>query len=291
MVWLPLVILTAFFESVKDALSKRSLQDIDEYIVTWSLSVFTVLFLLPVLFITGIPTIQSQFWTALVGGGLLNTIALLLYIKAINSSDLSLTVPIVNFTPLFLLLTAPVMVHEYFTLADFVGILLILIGSYVLNFKEKRKGYLAPFKAILREKGPKFMLGVAFCWSITSNFDKIGVQSSSPIFWLVALFTFISLAMLPVILYKSSNSFRRIKNSLGTLLPIGLFNALALICHMTALNFTLVVHVISIKRTSSLISVLFGWLIFKEKGIKERLVGAVIMLLGVVLIAWSSVNT
>jgi uncharacterized membrane protein len=45
-----------------------------------------------------------------------------------------------------------------------------------------------------------------------------------------------------------------------------------------------VAYVISIKRTSVIISILFGYLIFKEKGIKERLLGAVIMVIGVLFI-------
>ena len=56
---------------------------------------------------------------------------------------------------------------------------------------------------------------------------------------------------------------------------------------MTAISLTLVTYVIAIKRTSVIMSVLWGAIIFKEKGIKERLVGAVIMVLGVVLIVLS----
>ncbi|MGZ7066894.1 MAG: hypothetical protein ACXVHT_01170 [Methanobacterium sp.] len=46
-------------------------------------------------------------------------------------------------------------------------------------------------------------------------------------------------------------------------------------------------YVIAIKRTSTIMSVLFGSLIFKEKGIKGRLLGAGIMVLGVILITLS----
>jgi uncharacterized membrane protein len=53
---------------------------------------------------------------------------------------------------------------------------------------------------------------------------------------------------------------------------------------MTALSMTLVVHVISIKRMSALIGVLFGYFVFKEQGIQERLAGAVMMILGVLAI-------
>ena len=71
------------------------------------------------------------------------------------------------------------------------------------------------------------------------------------------------------------------------MLLVGFFMALVMIFHMTAISLTLVTYVIAIKRTSVIMSVLWGAIIFKEKGIKERLVGAVIMVLGVVLIVLS----
>ena len=51
------------------------------------------------------------------------------------------------------------------------------------------------------------------------------------------------------------------------------------------LHLTLVAYVSSIKRISVLISVIFGYLFFKEKGIVGRFIGAAIMVLGVILIS------
>lgn len=285
MFWLLLALSTAFFEAVKDVFSKSGLRNIDEYVLTWCLSVFTVLFLFPVLLVIGIPSLQPNFWIALVVGGSLNTIAFLLYVKAIKQSDLSITLPIVNFTPLFLLLTSPLIVHESLTLLDFCGSLLIIAGSYVLNLKNRRDGYLAPFRSLICEPGPKLMLVVALIWSFTSAVDKVGVQNSSPLFWAISLYSFVGLALPPIMVYKSPSYFRHITRNLKALLPIGFFNAIAIFCQMNALTMTLVVNVISVKRTSTLIGALFGFLVFQERGIRQRLLGAVIMVLGVILIA------
>jgi uncharacterized membrane protein len=53
---------------------------------------------------------------------------------------------------------------------------------------------------------------------------------------------------------------------------------------MIAISMTLVAYLISIKRTSAVISVLLGSLIFKEKGLKERILGSILMILGVLFI-------
>ena len=282
--WLILASLSAFFEAVKDVVSKHNLKANDEYVVTWSLTFFTAAFLTPLLFIIEIPPLNQQFWIALLIGGIMNAVIALLYIKAIKLSDLSLAVPLVALTPLFMLLTSPLIVGEYPNFFDGIGVFLIVMGSYLLNIKEKSQGYLAPFKALLHQPGSKLMLLVAFLWSITTNFDKIGVQNSSPIFWVFALLTTMSVLLLPVLLHKTSNPKRQIIQYLPMLMATGFFNALGVICQMQALTMTLVVQVIALKRTSVLMGVLFGHFIFKEKDIQERFLGAAIMMGGVLFI-------
>lgn len=282
--WLILASLSAFFEAVKDVVSKHNLKANDEYVVTWSLTFFTAVFLTPLLFIIEIPPLNQQFWIALLIGGIMNAVIALLYIKAIKLSDLSLAVPLVALTPLFMLLTSPLIVGEYPNFFDGIGVFLIVIGSYLLNIKEKSQGYLAPFKALLHQPGSKLMLLVAFLWSITTNFDKIGVQNSSPIFWVFALLTSMSVLLLPVLLHKTSNPKRQIIQYLPMLMATGFFNALGVIFQMQALTMTLVVQVIALKRTSVLMGVLFGHFIFKEKDIQERFLGAAIMMGGVLFI-------
>jgi uncharacterized membrane protein len=204
--------------------------------------------------------------------------------RAIKLSDLSITIPMVTFTPLFMLITSPIIVGEFPNIYGIMGIILIVAGSYILNFKEKRKGYLAPFKALVREKGPRLMLLVAFIWSITANFDKVGIENSSAFFWPVAVNAFITIGFIPVVLIKSKGKTHQITKNYKTLLPIGLFHGLMIVFQMIAVSLTLVAYVISIKRTSAALSVVFGSLFFKEKGLKERLLGSFIMIAGVVLI-------
>ncbi len=284
MYWILFSFITAISESLKDVFSKKSLRKIDEYIVAWSLRFFSLPFLLPLLFFIDVPSLNQSFYLMLLLSGSLNILATILYMKAIKESDLSSTVPFVAFTPLFLLVISPFVLNEFPGVFGFIGVLLIIFGSYILNIKQSSDGLLKPFKSILKERGPRLMLFVALIWSISSSFDKIGVQNSSPIFWTIAMNSFISIVMFPLVVYKSSKIFLQLKNNFKKLLPIGIFSSLTLVSQMTAINMTLVTNVISIKRNSSIFSVLFGYLIFREKNIKNRLLGAIIMIAGVVFI-------
>lgn len=283
--WFILSLFTAIADATKDIFSKKGLKNLDEYLVAWGLRFFALPFLLPLLFFIDIPQIDSQFWQTLISWGLLITLTSILYMKAIKISPLSLTVPMSTFTPLFLLLTSPFMIKEFPDITGIVGVLLIVSGAYLLNIQEmKKEDLLKPFKALIRERGSLLMLLVAFIWSITSNFDKIGVLHSSPIFWIISGHIFTSLTLSIIIFLKRKSIRTQIIPNIKALLPVGLFSAIALIFQMTAIKMTLVAYVISIKRVSVIFSSLYGFFVLKESFLKTRLLGILIMVLGVLFI-------
>ena len=289
MLWIILAFLAAFFNSIKGVFSKKSVKNIDEYIVAWALRFFTSLFLLVAFLFIEIPETGDRYLMALLISGSVNVVTTVLAMKALKYSDLSIVAPIATLTPLFLLIISPLIIGEVPTIFGLFGVLLIVFGSYMLNIKKKKDGYFAPFKALLKERGALLMLLVAFLWSISSSFDKIGVQNSAPIFWAISVNAFVTLILFPVALFrlrklKSSFTNRKLFRGLKTLIPMGIATALMLACQMTAINMALVIYVSSIREASAIISVLFGYFIFKEKNIKERLIGSAIMIVGVLFI-------
>lgn len=280
-------LLSALFESLKDVSSKMGLKDMDEYLVTWAFGFFALPFLvLPFIFIS-IPSLGGQYWIALLVDGALNVLATILQLRAIKKSDLSLTIPLLAFTPLFLLIMSPLILGQFPTLLGVIGVILIVIGSYVLNIKKRDSGYLAPFKAMLEQRGPRLMLYAAFLLSITSSIDKIGVLNSSPLFWAVSVHSFTTITLAPVIIRELNHHLKLTNPDIRLLFAVGFFSALAIVTQYIAITTLLVPYVIAIKRTSTIMSVLFGYLIFKEKGIKGRLLGAAIMVMGVIFITIS----
>lgn len=279
--------MTAFSESLKDLFGKLGLGHFNEYFIAWALMAFAIPFLLPVLFFIDIPELNSGYYWALVAGGVLNAYSILLYMRAIRVSDLSVTIPMITFTPLFLLVTSPFMLGEFPSLLGIFGVLLIVFGSYMLNIKQRGQGFWTPFKALVVDPGPRIMLFVAFIWSFTSNIDKIGVVNSSPMFWSITLPCFVAIALFPFMLKLSNHKKGQVYKQLKFLIPLGFFNALTLVTQMIAINIAFVAYVISIKRGSAILSVLWGHFFLGEKGLRERLVGVIIMVAGVFLISVS----
>lgn len=285
--WFPSAFLTALFESFSNVLGKRGAQKINTLSAAWSAKFFSIFIILPIAMINNffIPT-HTTFWIALFATSSLNTITSILFIKAIKDSPLSLTLPIVTFTPAFLLITSPLIVGEFPAPLGILGVLLVFAGSYILNLSKRVHGPFEPILSIFRQEGPRLMFIVAFIWSISSNIDKIGVKNSNP--FIFSLFNALTvMVFLTFVLRMRGVSLMAVFKNSKILAPIGITSGLTHVFQMIAISQTLVPYVISVKRLSTFFGALWGYFFFKEKDIKERLLGTVIMIAGVVLITLS----
>src|SRR3989344_9348340 len=111
--WFLFAISCSIFEALKDVFSKKSLVHVDEYILLWFSRVVNVLFLLPFLFFFPLPRFEGQLLLALFVSGSINVVAVLLYFKAIKFGELSNVLPMLTFSPLFLLITSPLILGEF----------------------------------------------------------------------------------------------------------------------------------------------------------------------------------
>jgi len=247
---------------------------------------FSLFFVVPLLFFVEIPPLDFVFWQIFLINGIIVSLAFILYMRAIKISPLSITIPMLAFSPLFLLVTSPLILGEFPSLFGLMGILLIVLGTYVLSIKDARKGFLEPFKALFKEKGALLMLISAFLFSLGSNFSKIAVQHSSPIVYAVMHAILLSCLLFPVSLIKSDKSLANIKANLTKLFAIGLFHALIVISALIAMEMVIVPYLISVRRTAIIFSTLYGYFFFNEKRIIERLSGAVIMMFGILIISF-----
>ena len=285
--WFYFALLAAISESLKDLCSKRGLRSVSPQLAALAASATPIPFLLTILLSTGsMPALGPQYVSALLLGGTLNVLALFQFMRALQSSDMSLAIPFTSFTPIFLLVTSPLLVNDVPKIQDLVGILCIVAGAYSLQIQSTHQGWLAPFLAMISHPGPRRMLSVALIYSFSSNFDKIGVQNSSPLFWSLSITTMMTIGFLFMLRATPRPTIPApLTPILGILFAIGLFQAMGLYFHNTALDLGSVPSVIAIKRTSILFAVLWGILFLQERQGKERLTGAVLMILGIGILA------
>lgn len=285
MTWVALMISAAFLQAVKDAFLKRAMNDVDVLTATWSYCLVTSVLLAGLLPGTGFPVTGARFWWLALVSGVFGGLNLVLYITAVRASDLSITLPMLALSPLFMLLTSPVMIGEFPDPAGLGGIMLIVAGSYTLNIRRLSHGVFAPFQALLDNKGARLMLLVSFLWSLFANVDRMGIDVSAPIPWVFSTYFATTLFLTPLVLWRTVRPLAQIRRHPGKIAAAGLCEAVSLAFQMYALTMTLVPYVIAVKRLSAVFGVLIGAFVFKEQGLSERLFGAALMVAGVFFIA------
>lgn len=286
MLWLSLALLAALSESLKDLFSKQGMRHVQPHVAALAASAIAFPILLSFFLLTDeFPILGPRYGSTLIWGGFLNVIAFIQFMRALQASDLSLTIPFITFTPIFLLFTSPWLVGEFPGLWGLIGILLIVGGSYIISIQESPINFMDPFLAIMKEPGPRRMLSVAVIYSLTSNLDKIGVQHSSPLFWSLSINTFmvVSLLIIFLVLPKPKTT-RKHPFQFPLMILIGLFSATTLITHNMALHLASVPAVIAIKRTSALFAVLWGFFVLGEINVRQRIIGAMLMVTGIALV-------
>jgi len=281
--WIIFALLNPISDATRNIFSKKASLRVDPLLVAWFNNLIPLIAFTPVIFFITFK-FNSSFWESIIISGTLNIAGTILYHRAISKGDISKVVPLLSFTPFFLLFLSPLIVNEFPDFTGAVGTILIVIGSYLLNINLKKEGIFSPIKSLVKDKGNRYMLLVSFLMSISANFDKVGIVSSSVFQYTFIVNLYICLGITLIALIKRKLNFKEIKLEGLNLSLVGVFTSLAYFLHMTAISLTLVVYVVSLKRTAGMITVIYGAVFFKEQNIKNRLTGSIIMFVGVLLI-------
>lgn len=282
--WLFLSLLSAFTQATVDAFTKKALRGADFYMVAWLRNLLAVPFLLVALYFVPVPRLDPTFYWAVGLAMPLEVVATLLYIRAIEVSPLSLTMPFLALTPLYLLVTSYVMLGEVPSHAGLAGVFLLCAGAYLLNAHTLRTGGIfAPFRAVRREKGSMMMMAVAAIFAVTSDLSKLAIVHSSAMFFGVIYVTAFSVVFTPIALYFTKKPVSAPRSDYGLYALIGVTLASLAILQPLALAVSHVSYMIAVKRLSLLFSIGYGYFMFGEPHVRERLLGGAVMLLGLLV--------
>jgi len=295
--WFPFAIWAAISSATTDAILKARFSHLSSASMAAIRCSAPAIFLFPALFFINWPRLDIEFFKTLLFLLPLEIIALILYMRAIQISDLSITIPFLAFTPVFALFTGWLILGELPKLLGIIGVLLTVIGGYSLNISESKHGLLEPIKCIFKEKGSSLMLIVAAIYSVTSVLGKKAVLLSAPLFFACFYFSLLSIVV-PIVLSPfwlkdikkirdKLNSKTSLSSSIISYLAVAVSQASMVLCHFWAISLVDVAYMISVKRTSLFFSVIYGKILFKEQRILERLVGVAFMLVGITLILFS----
>jgi len=217
----------------------------------------------------------------------INVAASVLFIKSLELSPLSATIPFLAFTPVFTALFSAALLGEVPAPLQSTGILFVVSGALILNLG--REDMAAPhriIRAIAKERGSLFMMGVALLWSLGASVDKRALVHAHPSVHAAVQCAGIALALL---LYLGGRGqfalLRDIEKSKGTYLAALVAGSIGLGLQLIAIRLVLVSIVESVKRAVGMtLAVVNGRILFGEPVTIGKAAAIVLMSLGVTLI-------
>jgi drug/metabolite transporter (DMT)-like permease len=291
MSWLFITLLSAFCLASADAVAKKYLSSYRADALVVIRFAMPGILLLPLLLYIGIPDLELAFWGWVALVIPLEIIAMTLYSMAIRDTSLSLTLPYFAFTPVFNILPGYLILGEQVALVGVAGILLVVAGAWLLNIEHARGGdyfdVIAPFKAIIRERGSRFMLIAAMLYSVGAVVGKAALAYTTPLFFGTFYYVLLGSVVLMIFTFRGGNPARLLAKNVKPHIWIGVLMAIMVIAHFMAIQHIEVAYMIAVKRTSLLFGIVYSVILFHEKARADQFIAGGLMVTGVYLVALS----
>ena len=243
-----------------------------------------------------VPQVDGIFVAALLASVLLNWAATLLSKMALDKADASLVSPLLTFNPAFTLLVAWRTLGEIPGVRQTVGVAVVLLGAYLLEVEETRTGVLAPLRVLVRHPGALLAVIASALWGTTTVLEKLSIEHltppSGPAVALLGTFLMV-LLLTPVALWSSGREgpsdqqsrWKGLRAHPRALATAVLIAGIAPLFGFTAIALGLVGYVSALFKLSAVLTILWARVFLHEGQIRERLLGASVMLVGGALVA------
>ncbi len=225
-----------------------------------------------------------DFWLYSVIGGIFGALGNGCMVKALQKGDLSVLGPINSYKSVVGMIFGIFMLGEIPGLWGLLGIALIISGSYfVLDTTDERFTW-----ALFRRKEIQYRIAAMVLTAIEAIFVKKVILVSSPLMslatwcWFGCLFSFVFLFVFGV----------KVRDEMGKITVPGMKKYLYLVVCIGTMQFSTnfvfdrmpVSYALSLFQLSTIVSIVFGYRIFRETNIRKKLAGSVIMIIGSVVI-------
>ncbi len=296
MLWVWLALLSALLIAVASVINKKLLlhdHAMELGAAQSAISLILIILITPILIATSIINfnIGWQYYLILWLISLLLTTGNLFYLKSIRHSELSSALPLMNISPLFLLIIAFLFLGEKPTTTDIIGVMMLIIGAYVLHASTSKKGILEPLKALIKEKSSIHMLFALIIYSVTATMEK-GVINQG-INFITILILIRGLASINYIILEWYNhglkelitDLKRDWKQLITAVITSLTSGLAYTAALAQPG-AMVSLVIPLRRSSTLMGTLLAGKLFHEHNLLIKIIASIVMLAGITIIAF-----
>ena len=286
--WFYIALATSVISAISVIFSKKILKGVSPSVLTWCTLVLATPIIAVFAIKEGIPNLNALFIAGVVGSVIFYTASEIIQFRAMKIADLSAIYPLVSLGPIFTLIVAFLPpLNEKPGFIAIIGVLITLLGVYVLNVNNAKEGLLKPIKLLFENKASALMIFSVVIDSVVIAFDKLAINNTIPkniTFVLLVENILVIVGLLPILYLRNKYFTRQIFDNKKLFIILGLLNAVSTILAFSAVGSGSVGLVSTILKTQLLFVLLFSFIFFKDKPRLETIIGSIIMILGVVLI-------
>lgn len=291
MEWYWLALLSALLSAFAAIMQKKVLSEITALNFTVIVSVFIALLSTFLIGKVDLSTAGSYSMLVLFGKSIINATAFLCIMIALKNLEISRALPVLAASPMTVALLAFILLGESLSLTEVLGMLLIVLGTYILELK-KNENIVAPFRVFIDSKYHRIILIALGLMSLSAILDKLLLTNFKlpPITFLVIQnYFFLIIFLLYRILSGIKNNNEKLFNGVTkNILLIIILIAIATIGYrwtqIEATKLGPVGLVIAVKRLSVLFAVVIGAKLFKEENYLRKVLATLTIVAGALLI-------
>ena len=287
MLWLIAAVLSAIFAGLTSILAKCGIKKTDSDLATALRTVVVLIFSWIMVFIvgsqSGIADINDKSLLFLILSGLATGASWICYFKALSMGDINKVVPIDKSSTILTVLLAIICFGETSNLVmKLIATAVLGIGIFLMAEKKKSEE---------KASGKVWMLYAvlsAVFAALTSILAKVGISNVESNLG-TAIRTSVVLIMAWIIVFargKQKEVKQLDKKELVFISLSGLATGASWLCYYYAIGHGLVSVVVPIDKLSILITVLFSYIVFKEKLSVKAVAGLVLMTVGTLLMVF-----
>lgn len=284
--WIIFALLSAFFHASRLAVTKHLSLSLSVRALTLYVNLASLLVTLPlVIWYHDFPFEDRVYLQVVLLGGLLSGLGGWSLNAAIKRSEVSIVGPVLTLTPAFVIMIEWLLTSALPGALGFLGIGLLIIGSYTLAIGSKQEDWYRPLLRLFTDPGSAFTLTAAACFATASTLGRIGIERSDPLSFAVVVAVVNPIVLFALFSIQDRRFYREVlpphlSSQARPLILLGVLFALMRIADQIALSMTLASYAMAVKRSAGLFSVLIGRWYFREGRTRAKLAGSVIMLVG-----------
>ena len=271
--WITFAVGSAVFAGLTSILAKCGIKNTDSDVATAIRTIVVLIFAWIMVFIVGsantISTVSTKTLVFLVLSGLATGASWLCYFKALQLGNVNKVVPVDKSSIVLTILLAFIFLGEPISLWSGIGLVGIAIGTFMMIEKKD---------VVNKQEGKGWfiyaILAAVFA-SLTSILGKVGIEGIESNLG-TAIRTAVVLVMAWVVVFTKGKQ-KQVKNvskkELLFILLSGLATGGSWLCYYKALHDGLASVVVPIDKLSIIVSILFSYVVFKEKLSKKAFIG------------------